>query len=423
LKAQDITTVCKPGLIIRIILAMLVIMGLNMFFEINNVSAVQDFTIENVGAVEDKIYFTDGVKYYEYTLEELKLEKYQNYDRDSVFCDYTRCTDPTTLSYQLFCLTKKVDKSPVDARFYVDEEGNLQIQAEQTGWAVDLSLLITTLGNPGVYQQIYLLPLKKISPQVTAAELEQYRPAILWSEYTTQLADNPDRTENVRVASQQLNGLVVKPGEIVSFNTAIGPRVPERGYREAKIIVGGKFEDGVGGGVCQVSSTLYNAVLLAGLNIVERHNHSVQISYVPLGRDATVVYAQKDLAFRNETDCYLLFQTKLNGLALNISIYGSGQNIYDKVYLENRIIKTYLPSEIQVPDVSVPAGEKRIIQKGQKGYLVETSRILIIDEQERREILSRDYYEPVQTVLSINPREMITPIETQSENNQEALHN
>jgi len=210
----------------------------------------------------------------------------------------------------------------------------------------------------------------------------------------------------VRTAAAALDGLIIKPGETVSFNTAVGPRIPERGYRQAKIIAGGKFENGLGGGVCQVSSTLYNALLLAGLEILERSNHSLAIAYVPLGRDATVVYGQKDLVFRNATDRYLLVRSGLEGLKLKIAIWGGGKNPFENIALTSRIIKTYAPAVIKVPDASAPQEESRVVQRGQPGYLVETVRMYTSGGQEITEVQSYDFYETIPEILAINPKKL-----------------
>jgi vancomycin resistance protein YoaR len=118
--------------------------------------------------------------------------------------------------------------------------------------------------------------------------------------YTTYFEDNPTRGHNIALALSSFNGLVVQKGETVSFNKTVGPRSSARGFQEAKIIIDGEFVPGVGGGVCQASTTLFNALLMAGLRIDKSHNHSIAISYVPIGRDAMVSSAA-DLRFTNNT--------------------------------------------------------------------------------------------------------------------------
>lgn len=123
------------------------------------------------------------------------------------------------------------------------------------------------------------------------------------SSYSTKLYDkNEHRINNIKTAAEDLNHTVLAPGEVFSFNGVIGKRTADKGYEKAPILVNGEKSTGTGGGICQVSSTLYNAALEADMEIIERHRHSKKVSYVPEGKDATVVYNSKDFRFRNTRD-------------------------------------------------------------------------------------------------------------------------
>lgn len=130
-----------------------------------------------------------------------------------------------------------------------------------------------------------------------------------------------NRTENIRLAAKALDGKVLAPGERFSFNKSVGERIAEAGYKEALIIEGNTFTPGLGGGVCQVSSTLYNVVLLAHLEILERHLHSLPVNYVPPGRDATVSFPILDFKFKNSTDTHLLIRSFVDGNTLTFQLY------------------------------------------------------------------------------------------------------
>jgi len=130
-----------------------------------------------------------------------------------------------------------------------------------------------------------------------------------------------NRTENIRLAAKALDGKLLAPGERFSFNESVGERTIEAGYKEAMIIVGDAFTPGLGGGVCQVSSNLYNAVNLAHLEILERHRHSLPVDYVPPGQDATVSFPIVDFKFRNSTDAYLLIRSFVEGNTLTFRLY------------------------------------------------------------------------------------------------------
>ncbi len=142
------------------------------------------------------------------------------------------------------------------------------------------------------------------------------------AEYSTRFDSTlVNRTENIRLAAKALDGKVLAPGERFSFNESVGRRTAEAGYREALIIDGNKFTLGLGGGVCQVSSNLYNAVILAHLEILERHRHSLLVDYVPPGQDATVSFPSLDFSFRNSTDAYLLIRSLVKGNILTFQLY------------------------------------------------------------------------------------------------------
>jgi len=140
--------------------------------------------------------------------------------------------------------------------------------------------------------------------------------------YTTYTTNVPNRNTNISLACKALSGTRVAPGATFSFNNTLGYTSADKGYLVAGILVNGQPDTGLGGGICQVSSTLYNAVLDAGLRVVERHAHSAAVGYVPAGHDATVNYGSLDFRFQNSTanDCYLVFD--YNNRTLTVSIYG-----------------------------------------------------------------------------------------------------
>ncbi|MDD2234979.1 MAG: cell wall-binding repeat-containing protein [Desulfitobacteriaceae bacterium] len=142
------------------------------------------------------------------------------------------------------------------------------------------------------------------------------------SQYSTRFNSSmTNRTHNVKLAAKTLDGIVLAPGVRFSFNGSVGNRTVEAGYLEAPIISGDAFVPGIGGGVCQVSTTLYNAALLAHLEILERHPHSMPVNYVPAGKDATVSYPTLDLKFRNSLKTYLAIRSLVEGNTLTIALW------------------------------------------------------------------------------------------------------
>ncbi|MBE7062946.1 MAG: VanW family protein [Clostridia bacterium] len=144
------------------------------------------------------------------------------------------------------------------------------------------------------------LPTAEPTIKPTAAATES--PVALGTYITRILDTDPNRVNNLQICASVLEGVTVGPGEEFSFNTTVGMRTGEKGYEEAKILVCGEREYAVGGGICQISSTLYNAAEDAGMEITERHNHTGEVHYVEIGRDAAVSFGEQDFRFRNPLD-------------------------------------------------------------------------------------------------------------------------
>ncbi len=213
-----------------------------------------------------------------------------------------------------------------DAYFSINPDNSLQIVPEKIGKQVDLDSLIKSIKNQTPEAQTIQVPFIIVKPTLTKTDLETVKKKDLLSDYTTRFDPNQKaRSLNLKLASKAIDGKVLKPGEVFSFNHTVGPRTSEAGYQEAMIIEGNTFVPGLGGGVCQVSSTLYNAVQLASpsLRVMERTRHSLPVTYVPLGQDATVAYPTLDFKFRNDTDSFILIRSLVDGNTLSFRIYGS----------------------------------------------------------------------------------------------------
>jgi vancomycin resistance protein YoaR len=220
-----------------------------------------------------------------------------------------------------------------------------------------------------------------------------------------------DRSHNLVTAAAAINGSVVSPGKIFSFNNTVGERIAAKGYRDAMVIVNGKFEPGLGGGVCQVSSTLYNACLLAGLNIVERHNHTLSVAYVPLGRDATVAYGIQDFRFKNNTGYPIYLRAVASGGKLTINIYGHIA-FKQKIDISTVIDQVKNFQTVEEPDATLPPGTQKVANKGMPGYVVRSFRTFydINGKVIRREQLARDNYQPLNKRILVGPPAAQPPV-------------
>lgn len=210
-----------------------------------------------------------------------------------------------------------------DAHYTLSSQSAPEIVPEKPGKQVDMEALKSSIKKLSLHQtNLIPIPVKSITPVITKAALERQKITLIGS-YTTYF--NPGqlgRTENLRLAAKAIDGKILRPKEVFSFNQTVGPRTVAAGYQMAIIIEGAEFVPGLGGGVCQVSSTLYNAVQQASLSIIERAHHSLAVTYVPPGQDATVAYPSLDFKFANDSGGYLLIHSALQGNALSFSLYG-----------------------------------------------------------------------------------------------------
>lgn len=191
--------------------------------------------------------------------------------------------------------------------------------------------------NPAEYE--YKIGLTITKPEVTIKDIGiEAFPDILGT-FSTKYVNNANRTTNLRLAASKINSKVIMPGEEFSFNKTVGQRTRAAGYRDAAIFVNGKTEDGLAGGICQISTTLYNAVTLANLDVIERRNHSLLTSYSQPGRDATVVWGSSDLKFKNTRNYPVkLYFSVSNGLA-TCSVYGLKTDDEYDISFETKTIK------------------------------------------------------------------------------------
>ena len=187
----------------------------------------------------------------------------------------------------------------------------------------------------------YAIPLKVLYPSVTTNMLGSEAFPNLLSQYSTSYSTRDQkRTTNLRLAANKINGTVLMPGETFSYTKVVGERTIAAGYQEAPIYVSGKVVDGLGGGICQITTTLYNAVVYANLDIVERSNHQFVPSYAPASRDATVVYGSIDFKFKNNRNYPIKIVCSVqNGIA-NFQIYGLKTDNDYEVTISNRVTGT-----------------------------------------------------------------------------------
>ena len=214
-----------------------------------------------------------------------------------------------------------------------------------------------------------------VEPTVTVAQLKGLFGRI--SSYSTTTTKDNDRNTNIRLSAEALNGRVVYPGETMSFNSCTGQRTGEKGYREAGAIAGGVLVDDTGGGVCQTSSTLFNAVIRADLQIVERYAHSWPSSYVEKGEDATVNWPSLDFKFKNNGEFPVFVVAWYADQVVTVELYGKMLDNGMSIDLESTTTKTIKPSDevLYTLDESLPVGTRKAGRQKRTGYVVDTYKV------------------------------------------------
>ncbi|MBU3111028.1 VanW family protein [Clostridium lacusfryxellense] len=232
-------------------------------------------------------------------------------------------------------IVKENSKKITNAAIIKNNSGNLVVTKDKYGLSVDSESIVQAIKSKinnidNEKDLVIISELKKIDPKIKTSDLLGVNTRI--SSVTTNFRySNLNRSENIRVAAAAINGKTLMPGEVFSFNDIVGARTIDRGFKTAKEIIGNKVVDGIGGGVCQVSTTLYNAVLRTNLNSVERYQHSLKSSYIGAGLDATVAYGLLDYRFKNTYFYPIYLESSVYNKNVTFSIY-SNESLNSKTY-------------------------------------------------------------------------------------------
>jgi len=302
----------------------------------------------------------------------------------------------------LDAIYKDIFKLPVDAS-YTTNPYVVYPSSNGLDFAISMEEAKAIISNQ---QDEYTIPLKITYPNVTTNQIGNEPFPDLLSQFSTSFTSSGyNRSNNIILSSAKLNGLVLMPGEEFSYNQAVGQRTRAAGFREAGAYSNGKVVQEVGGGICQVSSTLYNAVLYANLEIVERTNHYFNPGYVRAGLDATVSWGGPDFRFRNNRNYPIRIVTDTSGKKLKVYIYGLKTDDDCTVVLDPRYISSVPYKTTYQNDASLATGETRVVSSGSNGcktatykYVYDKNGTLISSE-----CISRDTYSPHNKVVAVGP--------------------
>ena len=257
----------------------------------------------------------------------------------------------------------------------------------------------------------YVIKLIITKPDVTINDLSEIAFKDVLATFSTRYdASNTGRTTNLKLAAGKINGTVLAAGQEFSYNKIVGERTIAAGYKEAKIYASGEVVDGLGGGICQISSTLYNAAVLSNLEITQRRNHQFVTSYLPAGRDATVVYGSQDFKFKNSRKYPIKIEmTVANGMA-KATIYGIKENPEYDISIQTSTVSTIPFTTTYKDDPTMEAGTEKVQQKGANGIVTQTYKIVkqngtVISKT----LLSKDVYNAMQKIIVRGPAAPETP--------------
>jgi len=278
-------------------------------------------------------------------------------------------------------IAKDTNKKPVSATITMVSSGKFNVTNDVIGKELETDKLkndIESKINGTLSEDVIniVAPVKEVKPDVSAAMLKSIDTRI--SSFSTNFASSAEgRATNIDLSTKSINGTLLMPGDVFSFNGIVGERTAERGYQSAGIIVGDKLEQGLGGGICQVSSTLYNAMLGTGILSVERIHHTFPSSYVPIGQDATVDYGNLDYKFKNTFKYPIYIEGFISNRNLYFNIY-SNSTLTQRTYeIVNEILEVTQPKTETIPDPTKYEDEKEFIRLYlQYSYLVQVAYII-----------------------------------------------
>ena len=262
-------------------------------------------------------------------------------------------------------LRKSVDRPAQDASFAIGAGNSVSVVPARSGLVLDeratgRSIIAAGLSSTDRVAQVAV---RREAPAVSTREAKGMGITGLVGAYETIYGGEENRLHNVRLVAQLIDGKLIAPGATFSFNGTTGERGEDKGFREAPVIINGELQTGIGGGVCQVSTTVFNAAYEAGLPITTRTNHALYISHYPQGRDATVNYPDTDLKFRNDTPRWLLLRTFVGSSSLTVALYGAPQNRRVESEVGDLVVTGSTPVK-RVSDSSLLVGQTSVVESG-----------------------------------------------------------
>ena len=370
--------------------------------------AIKEYSYE---IEDDELIITNGKKGQKIISEELKILILENikeqFNGHKKYINIpTKESEPKEIDIEE--IYEKIYKEAKDA--YVVEEP-FELHKEENG--IDFAISIEEAKMiVNEKKETYSIPLNITEPKVKIKDLGDKLFKQTLAKYTTIYdAGNKNRSHNIALAAQTINGTILMPGETFSYNGILGNTNKEKGYKLGTAYVGGKVVESYGGGICQVSSTLYNSVLYANLEIVERYNHSYIVNYVPAGRDATVSYGGKDFKFKNTRNYPIKIVSSAKNGVVSISIMGIKEEKEYEVVLTSTVISRTPRNVVYENNSEMAEGTQKVIQSGYDGKKSIAYKTLKYNGQTiSKTVLSKDTYKPMNKIVQVGTKKVAKPV-------------
>lgn len=299
-------------------------------------------------------------------------------------------------------IKKDVDRKPINSK--LKNVGNsFEFTQESNGYKLQEDKLkkeILSQINGRIDKEVIKInaPIEETKPKITKQELSKIDAKI--SSYTTSFNSSQGRVTNIQLATNSINGTVLMPGETFSFNDTVGQRTEARGYQKAHVIVNNEYVDDFGGGICQVSSTLYNAIVRANIDPTERYSHTIASSYVDIGQDATVSWGGPDYKFKNTLKYPIYIEGYASNSSVSFNVYSNNElNKYSyKIYSADK--KTVEPTVSIIEDSSLPEGQETYVKSPYTGHSATVYREIYENGKfVKKEVLYKANIAPVNGIL------------------------
>ena len=307
--------------------------------------------------------------------------------------------DETKVHSYVEGLAKSLNQPGHDAYLSLNADGSVQIHNEEKGNVIPVNQVVESLVKQVKEGQLTSLDAKtqvQTEFNVTAAQLQGMTTVL--ASYTTNYDPSAtNRSHNIEIASDKISGTFLAPDQEFSFNDIVGERTAEAGFDDAPVMLDGKLVPGVGGGICQVSSTLFNAALLSGMDITERTPHFEPVGYIPQGRDATVAWGYLDFKFKNPYKHPVYVLSIMSGGTLTIYIIGQAEDQPRDVAISVREVDILHHGTVTKVDDS-QVGDS--VEEGHDGKQLMTTRRVIMHDGNSYTDTFESIYDPVDTVIT-----------------------